>query len=60
MVGKAHDLPGFEHPLHRIHRGLARLGMHDSEHLGQRTPERLRHGPAGQALGHGIHAGDGS
>ena len=58
VVAQRHHLALVHHLLHRVHLGFARAGVDDAEHIGQWLPQGLRQRPAGQALGHRVHAGD--
>ena len=56
VVGQGHGLPGFEHTRHRVGHGGARECVDDAKHRRQRLAQGLGAGPAGQALGDGVHA----
>ena len=57
VVGQGSDLTGGQHLGHRDHGSPARLFMNDPEHFANGPATGLFCGPAGQLLGHGVHAG---
>lgn len=58
VVAQCHHLAPVHHQLHRVYLRLAGAGVDDAKHLGQGLPRGLGQGPARQALGHRVHAGD--
>jgi hypothetical protein len=56
VVGQAHDHARAHHLVHGVFRCLAGAGVDDAEDLGQGASQGLARGPAGQFLGHPVHA----